>query len=628
MASLKRQLLASSALISSLSIIALAVLIISNAVLYKQATSLANSQLPFSMRLNQMQSDITASVELLKNWVLLRDEKSRIARQRLWEENIYPSFHELEAYFADSDKEQQLTLIRSMSSSIEQLESSQWWVEDVCNYIGNQPALVIYQRDLLPVYYQMRSALVGLHGPIFESSVGASLPLLFSDAHSTLTEAMHQFSQVELTGEATLLREFNVQAALVSQRLTELMENPSIGHDARKLVNWIHDKYEVYVGLANKISQVRQSPDWNRGLYLFNYEMLPLSEKIHQYLSRLQHTHIQELQRASDSAEKTALYALIISIALLIASIIWATYHSLHRAGILVDKIRRLNTAARNIAVAKLSILRVESNDELDELAKVFNQMQITILRRRKKYIREKERLQEIIRIIMHDIKSPLINIKGHADVIVEVLNESSEADGNAAKLSERIDGSIQHIKNSGNRIDELAGGILEFSQIMYQDIDFKWIGIRELLEDLIKLFSARVNSSQIRLSNIPERIVGDASALKFIFSTLLDNAIKYQHSARNLLVDIRYELNESHELHKFHVTDNGVGIQEKDQDVVFQLFSKTSNKKAGTGIGLSCAQSLAERLNGDITFENRESGQGVTFIVSFQWYKQIPVVG
>ena len=68
---------------------------------------------------------------------------------------------------------------------------------------------------------------------------------------------------------------------------------------------------------------------------------------------------------------------------------------------------------------------------------------------------------------------------------------------------------------------------------------------------------------------------------------------------------------------------DNGVGIGTNQRDSIFKMFARNQSTVDGYGIGLSCAKTLAERLNGDISFENNSDGKGTTFSVKLHYYNE-----
>lgn len=624
MQKIKQQLLRSSALVSSLAMAALLVMVVTNAMVHRQSYNITEQQLPFTLKINQLGEDITESLSHLNHWVMVQNPNSKAKRQALWQEHIFPGLEQIRHDLKKEEFTQNGGQLDSLHSMVKQLYISQWWVEDVSNYIGNQPALVIYQRDLLPIYSQIQSSLNGIQ-PVnndldnshhFDTT---ELQILVSNAHLMLSETMHQLSQVILTGETAHINRFREKTKQVSEQLEALSEQKIIAPDAQKLIVWINRKYRQYIDLANHITQIRQASDWNIGLWIADNETEKLTERIKAELATLQKKHIMQLQQQSNHFEKLSFAALLVAVLFFILSILWAYIFAHSQANKMTNKIEHLREAANNIAFGRQDLLEINYNDELDDLANVFNSMQTTILRRRQKFIRERERLNEIIRVISHDIKAPLINIKGHADAICEDIQEQTEL---PEELQLNLQDSIAHISTASSRIDELISGILTFSEYMYFKVNLEKLDFTQVIEDIFSFNAHRMENVTVERQLIRESLYSDLFVVKFIISTLLDNALKYRHAKRPLILQLELSVNKDTELCYFSITDNGLGISTLKEDQVFKLFTKGEHQP-GNGIGLCCARSMAEKLAGDISFHHNPDDRGVTFVFQWQYFTQ-----
>ena len=97
--------------------------------------------------------------------------------------------------------------------------------------------------------------------------------------------------------------------------------------------------------------------------------------------------------------------------------------------------------------------------------------------------------------------------------------------------------------------------------------------------------------------------------------SNLIGNAIKFTEQGQ---ISLRCEIKDS--LWEFQIQDTGIGIAEKDYDIVFKEFGRIENDKrkpvSGSGIGLALTKRLIELHGGEIWFES-EVGKGTTFFFS-----------
>ena len=105
----------------------------------------------------------------------------------------------------------------------------------------------------------------------------------------------------------------------------------------------------------------------------------------------------------------------------------------------------------------------------------------------------------------------------------------------------------------------------------------------------------------------------GDRIKLKQLFQNLITNALKYVEKNVIPKIEISYEDRENEFL--FKVKDNGIGIAEKNQKRVFQLFERLHemSQYVGTGIGLSLCKKVVEQHFGTIGIKSEE-GKGSTF--------------
>ena len=623
MRSIKTEYILTCAKVSGISILALMVMSVSSLFLYWHMSDVTQKQLPFTLELNQLNANVTESLDALNNWVLLGNKANVKKRQELWHKRIFPSLEIIRAQIELSDSVEQKQQFADLNKALNALYISQWWVEDVTQYIGNQPALVTYKRDLLPVYYQIQSALSGVVVIKGVNTPVSELKLIVSNTHLLLTETIHQISEIMLTGEIAYLTRFKNGASKVSQHIKTLKNEKTLTPDAAILVSWIERQYQVYLKLANQVTLARQTNDWNRAIYTISTETEPLTNHVKSLLHKIQDTHIRKLKAETQWVENATFLAFLLALFLLFLTMTTAILLTGRNARKIVKQVVELRAAAIELAQGRQKTIQVEFDNELGDLAKVFNQMQRTMLRRRKKYVNERERLNEVVRIIIHDMKSPLINITGHSDIIHDELLEAIDTPSKLSKCIPEIESSLKYVKLATQRIDELINGILEFSATVHKEMKLTKVELGSTITGLLELNSVRLKNTKVVVGKMPDNVFSDPFALKFIFSTLLDNAIKYQSTDRDLRLEIHATLDLEDESWTLSTKDNGMGIGTNQRDSIFKMFARNQGTVDGYGIGLSCAKTLAERLNGDISFENNSSGEGTTFSVKLHYYNE-----
>jgi two-component system sensor histidine kinase CiaH len=208
-----------------------------------------------------------------------------------------------------------------------------------------------------------------------------------------------------------------------------------------------------------------------------------------------------------------------------------------------------------------------------------------------------------------HELRTPIATMRAEME---GSLLEKHISDKQARELI------MSNLEELGG-IQELTNNLLKLAQIHNTDTakqreDFT-------LTDLIQIAEKKVLSlakkRQITIStNVKEAIVtGDKSRLAEVFVILLDNAIKY--SPEKTTVHITSETVRNHA--KISISDQGIGIDEKDLPHIFNRFYRADQSRSqteGFGLGLSIAQTIVETHGGSIQVKSKIQ-HGTTFIVT-----------
>lgn len=218
--------------------------------------------------------------------------------------------------------------------------------------------------------------------------------------------------------------------------------------------------------------------------------------------------------------------------------------------------------------------------------------------------IRNKE-LEKFARVAAHDIKSPLNNISGLTEILLHQYSGILDDEGKMM---------MQMLDTSSQTLRDLVDGILEHSKSDFILSENRSVfNLNKLVNQCIDLLD---NRKEYRFIKIFEEclIAVNKVALQQILLNLMSNAIKYNDKAK---IKITIEFSEGLHFYNFKVIDNGVGIDEKYQDKIFDIFEIVTNEdrfgKKGTGIGLSTVKKLVEGLGGKIHVSS-VLGENTTF--------------
>jgi signal transduction histidine kinase len=212
-----------------------------------------------------------------------------------------------------------------------------------------------------------------------------------------------------------------------------------------------------------------------------------------------------------------------------------------------------------------------------------------------------------------HELRSPLNAIIGFSEVLKE---------GQAGDLNVRQKEYSGEIFNSGQHLLSLINDILDLSKIEAgkMTLELEKIDVPLLLESCLSIVREKALVHDITLNTSIVEGLGqamvDVRKFKQMVYNLLANAVKFTPDGGSILLQARR--NSADQL-EFSVTDNGIGIAEKDMQLLFapfkQLDSSLARKYEGTGLGLSMVKRLAE-LHGGTVSARSELGKGSCFTV------------
>ncbi len=214
-----------------------------------------------------------------------------------------------------------------------------------------------------------------------------------------------------------------------------------------------------------------------------------------------------------------------------------------------------------------------------------------------------------IIRILAHDLKSPLANI----DIVAQLLLKSTKQQ-EREKLTSILGESTRKSMNLVDKVLDMA--ILEQDGIRVHLNELNIIkSIDEAVESL-KESAKRKNIAILHEKPLEDyAVMADEFYLHQIFENLLSNAIKFSYKGEQ--VEIRTETNEDKV--RAMVMDNGPGIKESEENQLFQRFTRLSAQPTGnessSGLGLSLVKQYVTKINGDVWYD-RSMSKGATFVV------------
>ena len=211
---------------------------------------------------------------------------------------------------------------------------------------------------------------------------------------------------------------------------------------------------------------------------------------------------------------------------------------------------------------------------------------------------------RDFISNLSHELRTPVSVIKANSETLLDGALENKKD----AKIFSKA------ILHNADRLSEMVTSLIDLSRIEYGELKFviEKIVLNQIVESVVLAFKNKAKRKNIQV--VFERqsdvmVNSDAKAIERVLNNLLDNAFKY--SPENSIIQI--SLRKQGEAIRLTVIDQGEGVAEEDQDLVFKRFFRTASARAntqqGSGLGLAIVKNLVYNLQGDVGVESRPEG-------------------
>ena len=370
---------------------------------------LIDKRVPMVDATRQAQLGMQRSLAALRGWVALGDPRLKSDRIRIWDEDIMPAVDRISEGSGDRDDVD--GAMADLVARLDDLRESQWWVADVAQTPGNEPARVEYEAHVLPVRQLMESSLLEL-GEIAARSKGTAdngvgylslLAMHLAAADAALLETLEY-------GRITSVRNFELSLVAAGQSLRELRARQlSLVPHQVEHVQALEDEFGWYSRQARAAIELRLADDWNVARNLMERETVPLTVELTARLDALADQQGALMQRDSEFVSLAGNVTVGLSVILIALMAITAYMLTSRRAEQITQPVQRLSQAAVALAKGQLDEnVPVTTDDELGRLTVVFNHMRASLQRSEAALRRANERMHDELQSAASYVQSVL----------------------------------------------------------------------------------------------------------------------------------------------------------------------------------------------------------------------------
>ncbi len=547
-------------------------------------------------------SGLQRSLAALRGWVALGDPRFKEDRRAAWREEIRPAVGRLQTLSSRWSDPKNNERLAGLLVVLEELYESQWWVEEVAQTPGNEPAQVTLLQNARPIADLVISGITAMIELDKDSPARAG--------RRSLTDALHEFRfalvacQADLVdfvdnGDVMYERRSQHMLGVAGEKLEEIEARRSwLTPGQRELLAWTKLEFAAYRPHAERVIAIRKSARWNLAQSWLSGEAEPRARKATELLSAMSAAQSEQMQADVARVILVSSVTVLVSLGLIASMALIAYLLSKRAAARLTQPIEALSLASENLAAGRLNQnVPVTTNDELGRLTQAFNAMRASLAERTAE-------LEAFSYSVSHDLRAPLRAIDGFSRILLE--DYADKLDPECNRLLNVI---CRNTLNMGQLIDDL----LAFSRLGRQEMRLGEVDMAELaklvFEELKTMVSDRAISLNVR--DLPPSHA-DRNLIHQVFTNLLSNAVKFTKTKETPIIEVGYETEDSENI--YYVKDNGVGFDMRYVDKLFGVFQRlhTSEEFEGTGVGLAIVHSIIRRHGGRIWAEGAV-GEGAT---------------
>jgi signal transduction histidine kinase/BarA-like signal transduction histidine kinase len=260
------------------------------------------------------------------------------------------------------------------------------------------------------------------------------------------------------------------------------------------------------------------------------------------------------------------------------------------------------------------------NNIRIHKLNKLLNKQRDELIASKEEAENASKVKSQFLSVVSHEIRTPLNAIIGVSNLLHE---------GNASPQHSE---NVNVLRSSSQHLLKLINDLLDLNKLEVGKMlaDIEQLNIRKIAESVVKMFTVLASQKGIELQyhidpRIQSNLLGDDVKLTQTLTNLIGNAVKFTDSGFVRLNIVQLKSDPQSSRIRFSVEDTGIGIEEVDQQNIFDTFIQSNHitkKYGGTGLGLSISKKLIEVMGGKIQLVSK-MGQGSIFSFELDFFSE-----
>lgn len=225
--------------------------------------------------------------------------------------------------------------------------------------------------------------------------------------------------------------------------------------------------------------------------------------------------------------------------------------------------------------------------------------------RQQEELLRSNSELEQFAFVASHDLQEPLRMVGSYVQLLERNYADVLDDEGREF---------IAYAVDGAKRMQSLIDDLLAFSRIGTKGRDLVWVSADQALDEALSNLRVAIDECGAQITRDPlPRVRADVGQLVQLFQNLLGNSIKYR---RDDAPTIHVGVVDRDDEWQFSIEDDGIGIEPKFAERVFEVFQRlhTRAEYPGTGMGLAICKKIVERHLGRIWLET-EASEGASFM-------------